>query len=60
MAKFKVLQPYRDLELGRKLKKNEIVDMTVKRSEEIAKTLKAKGFKGQFLERVKENKEEQE
>lgn len=60
MAKFKVLQPYKDLEIGRKLKVNEIVDMTVKRSEEVAKTLKDKGFKGEFLERVKDNKEGQE
>lgn len=59
MAKFKVLQPYRDLKLNKRLVKNEEVEMTVKRSEEIAETLKRKGFKGDFLERI-DNKEEGE
>ena len=57
MAKFKVLQPYKDLELNKRLKKNDEVEMTVKRSEEIAETLKKDGFKGDFLERI-DNKEE--
>lgn len=52
MAKFKVSKPYRDLELGRKLKANEEVEMTVKRSEEIEKILADKGFEGPFLNRT--------
>lgn len=60
MAKFKVLQPYTDIEIGRKLKENEEVEMTVKRSEEIVKTLKVKGFKGEFLERIDNKKDEKE
>jgi hypothetical protein len=56
MAKFKVLKPYKDLEIGRKLEKDEEVEMTVKRSEEIAKTLKEKGFEGDFLERLDNKK----
>ncbi|MFB4471826.1 hypothetical protein ACDI16_02510 [Oceanobacillus caeni] len=60
MAKFKVLQPYKDLEIGRKLKKNEEIEMTVKRSEEVAETLEVKGFKGEFLERIDNKKDEKE
>lgn len=52
MAKFKVLKPYKDLELDQKLKEGEEVEMTVKRSDEVAKTLKEKGYEGDFLERV--------
>ncbi|BFL77966.1 hypothetical protein FH103_01785 [Staphylococcus hominis] len=52
MAKFKVLKPYKDLELEKKLIKNEKVEMTVKRSEEIEKTLSDKGYEGPFLERI--------
>lgn len=52
MAKFKVLKPYKDLELEKKLIKNEKVEMTVKRSEEIEKTLSGKGYEGPFLERI--------
>lgn len=53
MAKFKVLKPYKDLELEKDLVKNDEVEMTVKRSEEVEKTLSEKGHKGPFLERVK-------
>ena len=52
MANFKVLKPYKDLELEKKLIKNEKVEMTVKRSEEIEKTLSGKGYEGPFLERI--------
>lgn len=52
MAKFKVLKPYKDLELEKNLIKNEKVEMTVKRSEEIEKTLSDKGYEGPFLERI--------
>lgn len=52
MAKFKVLKPYKDLELEKKLIKNAKVEMTVKRSKEIEKTLSDKGYEGPFLERI--------
>ena len=52
MAKFNVLKPYKDLELEKKLIKNEKVEMNVKRSEEIEKTLSDKGYEGPFLERI--------
>ncbi|MBN6755871.1 hypothetical protein [Staphylococcus saprophyticus] len=51
MAKFKVVKPYKDLELDKKLKKNDEVEMTVKRADEVEKTLKANGFDGPFLKR---------
>ena len=62
MAKFKVLKPYIDRQIGRELRAGEDVEMTVKRSEEIAKTLKKKGYKGEFLERIdnKDNEGEQD
>ncbi|MBX5315960.1 hypothetical protein [Staphylococcus caprae] len=56
MAKFKVLQAYRDKELDRDLEVNDEVEMTVKRSEEVEKTLSENGFDGHFLERIKEDK----
>ncbi|AJT61488.1 hypothetical protein IDG47_13420 [Staphylococcus sp. EG-SA-6] len=52
MANFKVKQQYNDLELKRVLKKNEEVEMTVKRADAVEKTLSEKGFKGPFLERI--------
>lgn len=60
MAKFKVLKPYKDLKLGRWTKVNEEIEMTVKRSEEITETLKRKGFKGKYLERIDNKKEKKE
>lgn len=59
MAKFKVLKPYKDLKIGRRLKPNEIVDMTVKRSEEVSKAIKEQGYEGEYLERI-DNKEDEE
>ena len=38
MAKYKVVKPYKDLELDKKLKKNDEVEMTVKRADEVEKT----------------------
>ena len=55
MAKFKVLKPYRDKELKKKLVANDEVEMTVKRSEEIHDTLKEKGYDLPFLERIEED-----
>lgn len=59
MALYKVKKEYRDLEIGRKLKKDEEVEMTVKRANEVARVLKEKGFEGDFLERlnVEDNEE---
>ncbi|MBU7217610.1 hypothetical protein [Staphylococcus gallinarum] len=51
MAKFKVLKPYEDTQIGKKLKKDDEVEMTVKRSEEVEKILSDKGFDGPFLKR---------
>lgn len=56
MAKFKVLKPYKDLELEKELTKNDEVEMTVKRSEEVEKTLSDNDFDGPFLERIQEKK----
>ena len=56
MAQFKVNKSYKDLEIGRVLNADEQVEMTVKRSEEVEKTLADNGFEGPFLERVKEKK----
>lgn len=56
MAKFKVVKPYQDTQIGKKLKKDEEVEMTVKRSDEVEKTLTDKGFNGPFLERIQEKK----
>ncbi|MDT3959531.1 hypothetical protein [Staphylococcus kloosii] len=56
MAKFKVLKPYKDLELNQDLKANTEVEMTVKRAEEVEKTLSDSGFNGPFLERKETKK----
>ena len=56
MAKYKVVKPYRDKQLDKKLKKNDEVEMTVKRADEVEEILKANGFDGPFLERIKEKK----
>lgn len=55
-----MLKPYKDLKLGRWTKVNEEIEMTVKRSEEITETLKRKGFKGKYLERIDNKKEKKE
>ncbi|MCR6112703.1 hypothetical protein HXA35_20445 [Bacillus sp. A301a_S52] len=57
MAKFKVLQPFRDKKTGEAYAENQEIDMTVKRAEEAMKNLKK--WDGEFLERV-DNKEEGE
>lgn len=56
MADYKVLKNYKDKQLGKSLKANEKVEMTVKRAEEVEKTLSDKGYEGPFLERLKEKK----
>lgn len=59
MALYKVKKEYRDLEIGRKLKKDEEVEMTVKRANEVARVLKEEGFEGDFLERLNEEENEE-
>ena len=53
MAKYRVLKPYKDKELGRRLTQaDKEVEMTVKRADEVNKTLEEQGFEGPFLERL--------
>ena len=52
MAEYKVLKAYKDKQLDKNLKKNEKVEMTVKRADEVEKTLSDNGFDGPFLERT--------
>lgn len=59
MALYKVNKPYRDLELGRLLKANDEVEMTVKRAEEVTKSLKDRGHGDDFLERLDNKKAEE-
>ena len=54
MAKFKVVKPYKDKELGKTLKATDEVEMTVKRADEIHDALKEQGYDLPFLERVEE------
>ncbi|WP_164971854.1 hypothetical protein [Staphylococcus saprophyticus] len=56
MAEYKVLKAYKDKQLDKDLKKNEKVEMTFKRADEVEETLKSNGFDGPFLERIKEKK----
>ncbi|MCE4993191.1 hypothetical protein ACUXJ9_001437 [Staphylococcus caledonicus] len=56
MAKFEVKQKYKDVELDKELQVGDKVEMTVKRSEEVEKTLSDKGFNGPFLKRLDEKK----
>lgn len=56
MAKFKVLKPYKDLELNQNLKANAEVEMTVKRAEEVEKKISDAGFDGPFLKRQETKK----
>lgn len=55
MAKYKVLQPFRDKETKEQYKKGQVIDMTVKRASEAVNNLKK--WDGEFLERI-HNKEE--
>ena len=56
MALYKVNKPYRDLELGKTLSPGEEVEMTVKRAEEVTRSLKDRGHGDDFLERLEEKK----
>lgn len=57
MAKYKVLQPFRDKETKEEYKVNQEIEMTVKRADEAIKNLKQ--WDGEFLERI-DNKETEE
>ena len=59
MALYKVNKPYRDLELGKLLQTGEEVEMTVKRAEEVTKSLKDRGHGDDFLERLDNKKAEE-
>ena len=50
MAKYKVLQPFRDRVTKEEYKKGQVIDMTVKRANEAIENLKK--WDGEFLERV--------
>jgi hypothetical protein len=58
MAKYKVLQPFRDKETGEEYTKNQEIEMTVKRAEEAEKNLKK--WDGEFLERVDDKRKDKE
>lgn len=57
MAKFEVLKDYMDKELGI-LEAGQEVEMTVARSEEVAKNAKEKGLEGDYLKRLDEPKQD--
>ncbi|MCD9062746.1 hypothetical protein [Staphylococcus chromogenes] len=56
MAKFKALKKFFDKVNDKSVKEGEIIDITIKRSEEIEKNALQQKFEGPFLERIKEKK----
>lgn len=56
MAKYKVLQRFKDVETGIEYKAGEVIEMTVKRANEAMKNLEK--WTGDFLERVEEKGEQ--
>lgn len=56
MAKYKVLQRFKDIETGTVYTAGEVIEMTVKRANEATKNLEK--WTGDFLERVDEKGEE--
>lgn len=60
MAKYKVLQKFRDIETNEVYEADKVIEMTVKRADEAIENLK--NHKGEFLKRVdsKEVKKEGE
>lgn len=58
MAKYKVLQPFRDKKTKEEYKKGQVIDMTVKRANEAIQNLKK--WDGEFLERVDDQKTKKE
>lgn len=59
MATYKVLKRYKDKKLGKNLEVGEVVDMTVTRAKEVETTLRKKGYKEDFIERLEEKVEEE-
>lgn len=57
MAKYKVLQKFRDVETKEVYKANQEIEMTVKRADAAVKNLKQ--WDGEFLERI-DNKDVEE
>lgn len=57
MAKFKVLKVFKDIETGEMYKKDQEVEMTVRRANEAIKNLKK--WDGEFLERMEDKKDEE-
>lgn len=57
MAKYKVLQPFRDIETGEDYEENQEIEMTVKRAEQAINNLKK--WDGEFLERIDNKKQEE-
>lgn len=57
MAKYKVLQPFRDKYTKEKYKKNQEIEMAVKRADEATENLKK--WDGEFLERIDNKKQEE-
>lgn len=58
MAKYKVLQTFRDIETNEVYEKDHEIEMTVKRADEAAENLK--NHKGKFLERIDNKKDDEE
>lgn len=56
MAKYKVLQKFRDVETDEVYEANQEIELTVKRADEAIATLKQ--HKGEFLERLDDPAEE--
>ncbi|WP_166786722.1 hypothetical protein [Jeotgalibacillus salarius] len=54
MVKFKVLKTFRDIHTDEKYKKNDEIEMTIKRADEVAKNLD-----GSYLLRVDEKKDKE-
>ena len=57
MAKYKVLQTFRDIHTKEIYEKDSVIDMTVKRAEEAIKNLKE--YDGEFLKRIDNKKQEE-
>lgn len=56
MAKYKVIKSFRDKETKEVYKADDVIEMTVKRANEVAENLKNRGV---YLERIKEETKEE-
>ena len=57
MAKYRVLQRFRDIHTKEEYEPNQEIEMTVKRAEEAIKNLKK--YDGEFLKRIDNKKQEE-